>query len=62
MLFHGLITKENEWHGLNGVIPTCHGTSLNFGLDIYLRMGRYMKSLIFIFVWNIFLALPFIKV
>lgn len=39
MLFLGLITKENVWLGLNGVIPICHGTDLNFGLDIYLRMG-----------------------
>lgn len=43
MLFHGQTTKVNEWHGLSGVIPTCHGTSLNFGLDIYLRMGTQSR-------------------
>lgn len=42
---HVWIPKENDWHGLNGAILTCHGIGLNFGLDIYLRKGKQIDGI-----------------
>lgn len=39
------ILKENDLHGLNGAILTCHGIGLNFGLGIYLRKGKQIDDI-----------------
>lgn len=36
--------KVNDWHGLSGLIPTCHGIKLNSGLATYLRQGKLISS------------------